>query len=176
MDTPQSNFDFKLMSINFKIRDFFTPPKKILQHIGIKPGFFVLDYGCGPGSYIAPLAELVGESGRIYAMDINPLALKAVQRIALKNNIKNIETLKTDCQTGLPEKSIDVVLLNDIFHGLSQPEKVLQELFRILKDDGILSFNDHHLQENDILNGITQNGFFRFEKKYNNNYRFIKAG
>jgi ubiquinone/menaquinone biosynthesis C-methylase UbiE len=97
----------------------------ILKEVGIKPGFQVLDYGCGPGSYIIPLAELVGESGKVYALDIHPLAIRKVQDIASKKRLANVETILSDCQTGLPDNSLDVVLLYDVFHHLSDPDGVL---------------------------------------------------
>ena len=49
MDRPMSNFDFKFMSVGYKFRDFFLPRINILEEVGIKQGFHVLDYGCGPG-------------------------------------------------------------------------------------------------------------------------------
>ncbi|MCK4241915.1 MAG: methyltransferase domain-containing protein, partial [Dehalococcoidia bacterium] len=61
------------MSLTYKFRDLRLPRMDILKEVGIEPGFHVLDYGCGPGSYTIPLAELVGESGKIYALDIHPL-------------------------------------------------------------------------------------------------------
>jgi len=82
MDKPMANFDFRMMSFGYKFRDFLLPRKKVLQEVEIKPGFHVLDYGCGPRSYIIPLAELVGKSGKIYALDIHPLAIRMVQNIA----------------------------------------------------------------------------------------------
>lgn len=87
MDEPQSNLDFKLMALTYKFRDFFLPPKNILKEVEIKSGSHVLDYGCGPGSYIIPLVELVGKDGKIYALDIHPLAIKKVQSIASKNQL-----------------------------------------------------------------------------------------
>ena len=114
MDKPQSNLDFKFMTLGFKFRDFFLPRKNILKEVGIRPGFHVVDYGCGPGSYITAAAELVGKSGKIYALDIHPLAIQMVQSIAAKKQLTNVETICSDRKTGLPDKSIDVVLLYDI--------------------------------------------------------------
>jgi len=111
MDKPKSNLDFKLMSLTYKVRDFFRPRMNLLKDVGIKPGFCVLDYGCGPGSYIMPLAELVGNSGEIYALDIHPLAIKKVQSIASNNGLRNVKTIQSDCKTGLLNNSMDVVLL-----------------------------------------------------------------
>jgi len=169
-----SNFDFQFMSLGYKFRDFFLPRKNILEEVGIKPGFYMLDYGCGPGSYIVPLAELVGESGKIYALDIQPLAIRKAQGIASKKRLSNIETILSDCQTGLPDNSLDVILLYDIFHHLSDPDMVLKELHRVLKPNGILSFSDHHMKEKEIVAQITNSGLFRLSRKGQRTYAFLK--
>ena len=69
MDRPMSNLHFKVMSFEFKFRDLFLPPRKKLNDVGIRPGFHILDYGCGPGSYSIAAAELVGNSGKVRAED-----------------------------------------------------------------------------------------------------------
>ncbi len=173
MDSPKPNFDFKLMSFCYKFRDFFLPRMNILKEVGIRPGFHVLDYGCGPGSYIFPLAELVGESGKIYALDIHPLAIQRVQSIASKKQLSNVETICSDCKTGLPDNSIDVVLLYDTFHDLSEPNGVLEELHRVLKPNGILSFSDHHMKEEEIVSKVTNEDLFRLSRKGKKTYSFL---
>jgi ubiquinone/menaquinone biosynthesis C-methylase UbiE len=174
MDKAESNLGFRLMAFSYKFRDLRLPRMNILEEVGIKPGFQVLDYGCGPGSYIIPLAELVGESGKIHALDIHPLAIKKVQDIASKKQLANVETILSDCQTGLPDNSLDVVLLYDIFHHLSDPDGVLKELHRVLKPDGILSFSDHHMKENEIVSGVTNSQLFRLLRKGQRTYIFLK--
>jgi len=174
MDKPMSNFDFQFMSVGYKFRDFFLPRKNILEEVGIEPGFHVLDYGCGPGSYIIPLAELVGESGKVYALDIHPLAIQKVQGIVSKKQLLNVETILSDYQTGLPDNNLDVVLLYDIFHHLSDPNAVLKELHRVLKPDGILSFSDHHMKEKEIVAEVTNSGLFRLSRKGQRTYAFLK--
>ena len=174
MDKPMSDFDFKFMALGYKFRDLRLPRMNILKEVGIKPGFHVLDYGCGPGGYIAPLAELVGESGKVYALDIHPLAIQKVKDIASKKQMANVETILSDCQTGLPDNSLDVVLLYDIFHHLSDRDKVLKELHRVLKLDGILSFSDHHMKENEIVSAVTNSGLFSLSRKGQGTYSFIK--
>jgi ubiquinone/menaquinone biosynthesis C-methylase UbiE len=174
MDKPVSNFHFKFMALGYKFRDLRFPRLNILKEVGIKPGFHVLDYGCGPGSYIIPLAELVGESGKVYALDIHPLAIHKVQGIASKKQLVNVETILSDCQTGLPDNSLDAVLLYDIFHHLSDPTGVLKELHRVLKTDGILSFRDHHMKEGEIVPQVTNSGLFRLLRKGQRTYTFLK--
>ncbi|MBA7670939.1 hypothetical protein ES703_79088 [subsurface metagenome] len=53
MDKPMSDCHFKFMSFGYKFRDFFLSRKKILDEVGIKEGFHILDCGCGPGGYVA---------------------------------------------------------------------------------------------------------------------------
>ncbi len=162
------------MSFTYRVRDFIFPRMKILREVRIKPGFQVLDYGCGPGSYVVPLAKLVTSSGQIYALDIHPLAVQAVQKIASKKQLTNVKTICSDCETGLSESSIDAVLLYDIFHDLSKPDRVLNELHRVLKPDGIMSFSDHHMKEDEIIPKITKNGLFKLSVKGEKTYSFLK--
>jgi len=164
------------MSLTYKLRDFFTPRMNILKEAGIEEGFYALDYGCGPGSYIVPLADLVGPSGKIYALDIHPLAIKMVEKSAAKKHLANVMTIQSDCRTGLPDQSLDVALLYDVFHDLDQPGMILKELHRILKPDGILSLSDHHLREQEIVSGLTKEGLFRIAKKGQKTYSFQKIG
>jgi ubiquinone/menaquinone biosynthesis C-methylase UbiE len=167
---------FKLMALMYKWRDFLAPRKAVLEEGGFREGFRVLDYGCGPGSYIGPLAEFVGASGKIYALDSHPLAIKMVQKHAAKKHLANVITIRSDCQTGLPDQSLDAALLFDVFHHLEQPGLVLKELHRVLKSGGVLSFSDHHLGEQEIISGLTKDGFFRLAEKGQKTYTFQKIG
>jgi ubiquinone/menaquinone biosynthesis C-methylase UbiE len=176
MDKPMSKIGFKLMALAFRIRDLLRPRMNLLKEVGIEPGFCILDYGCGPGSYITPLAQLVGASGAIYALDINPLAIQAVEKIAALKAMTNIQTIESDCNTGLPNDHVDVVLLYDTFHDLSRPDDVLRELHRVLKSGGILSFSDHHMKAQDIITRVTKTGRFKLATKGKTTYRFSKVG
>jgi ubiquinone/menaquinone biosynthesis C-methylase UbiE len=176
MDKPMLGVGFKLMTLIFRARDRFQPRMKLLKEAAIKPGFCILDYGCGPGSYILPLAELIGTTGKIYALDIHPLAIKEVKKIAAREKIDNIETIMSACNTGLPDNSVNVVLLYDIFHDLSRPDVILQELHRVIIPGGTLSFSDHHMKEQDILTRVTATGMFQLSKKGKKTYSFSKTG
>jgi len=174
MDRPKSNFYFRFMSFVFKFRDLLLPRKNILKEVEIESGFRILDYGCGTGSYITAIAELVDQSGKIYALDIHPLALRRVRNIASKKQLANVETICSDCETGLPDGRVDVVLLYDTFHTLSDPNRILEELHRVLKPNGLLSFSDHHMKESEIIVKVTGKGLFRLLKKDEKTYSFLK--
>lgn len=169
----QSSLHFRLMSFTFRLRDFFLPPGRILSEAGIQPGFTVLDYGCGSGSFVFPLSELVGESGRVYAVDMHPLAIRRIERITSSKRLTNVVAIRSDCETRLPDGSVDTALLYDTFHTLTDPDKVLRELHRVLKQGGILSFRDHHATEAEILSGVTGAGFFSLSRKGKRTYTFL---
>ena len=174
MDKPMSNLAFKFMTFLFRFRDLFLPRSNVLNEVGIRAGFHVLDYGCGPGSYSVIAAEMVGTTGKVYALDIHPLAIRRVQNIASRKKLANVVTIRSDCRTGLPDDSVDVVLLHDTFHTLSDPNAILEELHRVLKPNGILSFSDHHIREGKIISRVTETGLFRLSGKGNKTYSFLK--
>jgi ubiquinone/menaquinone biosynthesis C-methylase UbiE len=176
VDKPMSNLNFRLMAFGFRMRDIFRPRADVLREVSIGSGAHVLDYGCGPGSYIAPLAELVGPTGQIYALDINPAAIEATKRAAKRKRLENMTTILSDCDTGLQDGSVDAVLLYDTYHGLSQPDEVLRELHRVLKKDGTLSFSDHHMNEHDIVACVTGSGMFEPVNRGRRTYGFAKTG
>jgi len=166
------NIMFNGMALIFKIRDFLFPRDDVLEEVNLKPGDHVLDYGCGPGAYVPGTAKRIGAAGKLYALDIHPLALQKVQNLAQKQHLTQVHTICSNCKTEMPDNSVDVVLLYDIFHMLSEPDAILAELQRILKPDGILSVNDHHISETAIISGITENAHFTWVRKGDLTYTF----
>lgn len=176
MDGLMNTIDFKVMSFMFKIRDLLQPRINVLNEVGIEPGYHVLDFGCGPGSYIVPLADLVGKAGKIYALDMHPLAIRAVKSLADRKWLTNVETIHSDGATGLPDNSLDAVLLYDTLHDLQKPDEVLAELHRVLKPRGILSLSDHHLKGEEIVAKVTSGGLFALAHKGEKTHNFSRVG
>ncbi len=175
MDKPMHKLAFAGMTLIFRIRDFFRPPKDKLLEIGIKPGHHVLDYGCGPGSFSIEAAKLVGEAGKVFSVDIHDSATAAVKERASAESLTNIVPVQADSPEGLDTESFDVVILYDIFHDFSDPDAMLRELHRVMKPDAVLSFSDHHMKEEAILSGVTKGGLFELSKKGNRTFSFQKA-
>lgn len=177
MEKPQSNLSFKIMSAMLKLRDLVKSRREVLVEVGIHQGDTVLDFGCGPGGYIKPLAKMVGPEGKIYAQDMNPLAIRTVKDFASKNKLVNIETTISDLKTGLADNSMDYVLLFDVLHHLEQPEAVLAELHRVLKSEsGILAMSDHHMKDEAIKEFMSGTGSFRLRTRGINAFLFSKIG
>ena len=163
------------MALLFKVRDLFVPRTRVLEEVDLKPGYCVLDYGCGPGAYVLAVAQRVGASGKVYALDINPLAVRRVERIAQEHGLDNVQPILSDCDTGLADESVDVALLYDTYHGLGDPDRVLAELFRVLKPGGVLSFSDHHTRKADIPAKVGDTGFFQLSAKGKKTHTFAKV-
>jgi ubiquinone/menaquinone biosynthesis C-methylase UbiE len=173
MDRPMPAWAFNVMSWTFKLRDLLSPREEILREADLRPGYRVLDYGCGPGAYVAGAAAMVGSSGQVYALDLHPLAVRRVRSLAQKVGLTNVETILSDCSTGLSDGSVDVVLLYDVYHMLQQPEAVLQELHRVLKTGGTLSVLDPHMEQQALTAAISAGGLFRLVEKGAKTQRFV---
>jgi len=171
-----STLRFKLMALTFKVRDFFCPREHVLAEAGIKKGDRVLDYGCGSGSYIRLASALVGTEGKVYALDAHPAAVAAVERLAAKKGLHNVKVIHSNCQTGLPDGSVDVVLLYDVLHHLDKAQDVLAELRRVLRPGGTLSVSDHHMKDSELVAAVTRGGMFVLANKGAKTHRFLKAG
>ena len=165
---------FKYVRVPYRLRDLILPRNDILKEAGVKPGLRVLDYGCGRGSYALPAARLVAEAGKVYALDMNPVSVRKVQSVAEKNHLTNLETIVSDCATGLPSESIDVVLLYDTLHQLVKADAALKEMHRVLRLSGVLSLSDHHLKESEIVSKVTGSGLFSLFTKGKRTYSFSK--
>ena len=70
---------------------------------------------------------------------------------------------------------MDIILLYDVFHHLSDPSAILKELHRVLKPEGILSFSDHRMDETKAEAGMTGGGLFKLTRKGERSYIFGKA-
>jgi ubiquinone/menaquinone biosynthesis C-methylase UbiE len=165
MASYQPAWSFDMMAWMFKVRDLFVPRGKVLEEIPLREGMTVLDYGTGPGTYIESTLLKIGEGGTYHAADINPRAGSYVERIRNRTGHARLHFIETDCKTGLKSSSVDVVYLHDIYHDLTDREKILIELKRVMKQNGILSFNDHHLKGDSVRNDGPLSKHFRIFKK-----------
>ena len=159
MQRHMSNVWFRLMALEYRLKSDSEATLVRLKEAGIQPGMTVLDFGCGPGRYTIPAARLVGKEGRVYAVDVHPLALKMVARGAAQARLTDLHAINSDCDTGLAPESIDVALLYDALHDVENKESVLREIHRVLKPQGSLSYKDHTLHGEALLSLMISCGF-----------------
>ena len=141
-----SNLGFRLMSLTFDLIDLVHPYiDRRVTTFGICEGMTVVDYGCGPGRYTTRFSRLVGDRGKVYAVDIHELAIEAVKDKIARLGLRNVQPMLAqgyDC--GLPDHVAEVVCALDMFFGIKQPTEFLAELKRITRPDGVLVIDDGH--------------------------------
>jgi ubiquinone/menaquinone biosynthesis C-methylase UbiE len=119
-----------------KLRDPFPP----LQAAGLAEGQTVLEVGCGPGHFTIPAAQIVGETGKVYALDINPMAIARVRERIQESGVHSVVPLQTGASsTGLPEGHIDLAFVFGLGHARGGVDPIWTELHRVLKDGGIVA-------------------------------------
>ncbi|HHP7236499.1 MAG TPA: methyltransferase domain-containing protein [Desulfobacterales bacterium] len=114
--------------------------EKILANLDICAGLTILDAGCGNGYMAKKLSELVGKTGKIYALDPNK---QSIANLKIEVEMTNIEAFVGDITkpTRLKAASIDLIYLSTVFHifSESQIEGFVTEIKRILKPNARLA-------------------------------------
>jgi ubiquinone/menaquinone biosynthesis C-methylase UbiE len=136
---------FRTMALFFRLRDALLAVDRRLEAFDIKPGQTVVDYGCGPGSYLRRASELVGPAGRVLAVDIHELAILSANRRIRRHDLANVSAhLTAGGSCPLADGVADVVYALDMFHMVADTDGFLKELRRITKPDGVLFLEDGH--------------------------------
>jgi SAM-dependent methyltransferase len=126
-------------------------PEGALDALNLKPGMVVADVGAGTGYMSLKLARRVGAGGKVYAEDVQPEMLKSVRANAAKSGFKNIETIQgTYSDPKLPAGQMDLVLLVDVYHEFSEPQKMLRGIRDSLKPDGRLVLLEYRKEDPSI--------------------------
>jgi len=160
------NFAFKMMAFMFNVADVFKSPAKRLDPFNIQKAQTVIDYGSGTGRYIRQASEQVGESGIVYPVDIQPLAIKAAFRQIERHNLKNVKPIQTDGKTiSIPSQTADVIFALDMFHMVKDTGSLLKELHRVTKPSGILYLEDGHQPREKTKEKVMKSGCWVITKE-----------
>ena len=141
-----SDISFKLMTETFAVTDLVHPHvQQRAATFGVREGMTVVDYGSGPGRYTVQFGKLVGPTGKVYAVDVQELAVRAVQEKALRLGLPNVvPTQAHSYDSGLPDGIAHMTCALDMFFSVGEPTRFLGELKRITKPDGVLIIDDGH--------------------------------
>lgn len=137
----------------------------LLRKIGIKESQIVLDFGCGSGNYTIPAAKIIGNKGKMYAVDEDGYKLKQVtERVKLYGlNNKKIRKTSGELKFGFEDSTFDVVLFYDIFWYFSlqssKLSRLLKEVYRILKPCALISIYPEHIETEKLKLEIERFGF-----------------
>src|SRR5205823_4520387 len=132
-------------------RDKEEKPKKLLPLLKLKPGDAVADIGAGSGFYTFRLAELVGEKGKVFAVDIQPEMLNIIRERAKAKKLTNVEpVLGLDRDPRLAAASTDLMLMVDVYHEFSFPYEMTEAMVKALKPGGRLVFVEFRLEDENV--------------------------
>ncbi len=146
-----------------------------LLGLGIKPGWKVVDFGCGAGHYSVAAAKVVGEGGTVHAVDLHPTAIRMVEEKAAKLGLGNVETIYSDLHTGLDDGAVDAVLLFDVLRGRKDARPLLAELHRVLKRDGRVHVRARGLRGGRVHDLMVKDGLFKLMGKAGDVLNFLKV-
>ena len=110
----------------------------LLKNLAIKPGMFIADIGAGSGYHSALLSKMVG-GGKVFAIDVEPEMIAYLnERIKQEKLSRIVPVLSTEQKVSLPENTIDMMLLVDVYHEFSYPYEMALSMRSALKPGGKL--------------------------------------
>lgn len=141
---PAPAFIGRLLDSGYRRR--IQPPGQLIERSGIKQGMHVLDLGCGSGAFTPFIARMVGEKGKVYALDIQEDMLKQLENKLSKpenRDIKNIKLIEGNAyELPFDDDSLDLVNMVTVLQEIPDRNKALQEVKRVLKRGGFLAVTE----------------------------------
>ena len=123
-------------------------PEEALDAIGPLAGLTVADVGAGSGYFTVRLASRVGAKGRVYANDLQPEMLKMLAARLAREKVQNVTLLQgTTTDPKLPASSTDLILMVDVYHELSEPQRMLAAIRAALKPGGRLVLLEYRKED-----------------------------
>jgi cyclopropane fatty-acyl-phospholipid synthase-like methyltransferase len=140
---------------------------RVMDLLGIQPGRNVADIGAGSGWFTVRAARRVAGPGTVYAVDINPEAIKYIEQRSKKEQLQNIKTIlsKPD-DPQLPADSVDAALLLKTYHEIANPIALLRNLRVSLKPGAKIGIIDrdgngenHGVNKDVVIREAAQAGY-----------------
>ena len=132
-------------------REWEESPDQMLDTLELKPGQTVADVGAGVGYLTLRIAKRVTPGGKVYGVDVQREMLVRLRKNAAKAKLLNVDTvLGTENDPKLPAGQIDVILMVDVYHELSQPQAMLQNMKKALSANGRLVLVEYRKEDPSI--------------------------
>lgn len=169
----------------------FMPAGEVIEHLSVKPGSDVADIGAGTGYFALPLAKAIAP-GKVYAVDVQPEMLKLLdQKLGAPGAPDNIHLVEGDAAaTTLPDQSVDLALLANMWHEIDDHGPVLREMSRILRSGGSVAVLDwrpdvdrppgppleHRIAAADVARTLEQDGWRVTKNEPVGTYSYLVIG
>lgn len=145
---------------------------QVMDALAITPGRNVADIGAGSGWFTVRAAKRVTETGKVYAVDINPEAIRHIEERAQKEKLPNIRTVAgAEDDPKLPAGSVDAVLMLKTYHEIAKPVELLRNLRAALRPGARVGIIDrdgngenHGVQKKVVLQEAEQAGYRLLEE------------
>jgi len=147
-------------------------PNEVLNVLKLRQGQVVADIGAGGGYFSLRFAEIVGKNGRVFAADTNRKFLELINEQCKEKRLENIETiLATGEELDLPEKSLDLIFMRNVYHHLRNRVEYFKKLGSFLKPNGKVAIIErskpltlhgilgHYVPRETIMKEMEQAGF-----------------
>jgi predicted methyltransferase len=120
--------------------------RAIASHLGVGPGSVIADIGAGDGPDTWVFADIVGKDGKVFAEEIDGAKVTSLKGAAEKRSLSQVEAvLGAPDNPSLPEKAVDMAFMHFVYHHVTQPQEMLQEIWKSLKPEGYLVIVDQRL-------------------------------
>ena len=175
---PAPAFIGKFLDSDFRRK--LQPPQKIIADGKITAGSTVLEVGCGSGAFTVAAARAIGNTGKLYALDIGEDMLKLLRKkleSPANSDIKNIEILHNSAYAiPLPDHSVDIIFMVTVFHEIPDKQRALAEFRRVLKSDGTLAISEWLFDPDYPWMSTTskqcQQGGFKLQQSHGNTWSY----
>jgi predicted methyltransferase len=140
---PKLNVEEWTKKFETESREIFHQREKIVAAAGLKRGMVMADIGAGTGLFTLHFAQAVGADGKVFSVEIAKNFLEHIKARASKASASNVQTiLCTERSVELPEASIDLAFICDVYHHFEFPSASLATLHKALKPGGTLVLID----------------------------------
>jgi precorrin-6B methylase 2 len=123
----------------------------LLKELNLKPGMVIADIGAGTGYLTRRMSPIVGSKGKVIAVDVQPQMIRILDALVKKERITNVSTvLGREDSVNLPENSVDLAIMVDVYHELEFPLEVINSLIKALKPGGQLIFVEYKAEDPNV--------------------------
>jgi arsenite methyltransferase len=152
-----------------------SKPDEIISALALKAGMRVADLGAGGGYFTLRFARAVGREGKVYAVDINAELLEIIKASVSRAGLRNVVFIHArEDDSLLPEKSVDLIFVRNVFHHLPDQEKYFRNMKPKLKTGGRVAiieykkgtyYSGHETPEETVIEVMEKAGY-SFLKRY----------